>query len=47
MINQTYVNWLVTWIQNGTVNISTGKPFAIDDIKNTDYKAAVQAQFTA
>lgn len=43
MINQTYVNWLVGWIKDGVINKSTGKPFIIDDIKNADYKIAVQA----
>lgn len=43
MVNQEYVNWLVSWIQNGTINYSTGKPFTIDDIKNADYKATVQS----
>ncbi len=46
MINQSYVNWLVSWIKNGTVNIKTGQPFTIDDIKIQEYKDAVQAQFT-
>ena len=42
MINQEYVSWLVEWIRNGTINMKTGKPFVIDDIKNQDYKTAVQ-----
>lgn len=44
MINQDYVKWLVTWIQNGNINIKTGKPFTIDDIINPDYKSAVQSK---
>ena len=46
-MNQDYVNWLVSWIKNGTVNIKTGKAFTIDDIINADYKAAVQQALTA
>lgn len=46
MVNQTYVEWLVTWIKNGTINIKTGQPFKIDDILNTDYKTAVQTQLS-
>jgi hypothetical protein len=47
MINQTYVSWLVAWIQSGTINIATGKPFMIDDIKNAGYKAAVETQLNS
>lgn len=47
MVNETYVNWLVGWIKNGTINIKTGKAFVIDDIINTDYKAAVQAKLNS
>jgi hypothetical protein len=47
MVNETYVNWLVTWIKNGTINIKTGKPFVLDDIINADYKAAVQAKLNS
>ncbi|WP_217302438.1 hypothetical protein [Clostridium sp. 001] len=46
-MNQEYVNWLVAFIRNGTINIKTGKPFAINDIINTDYKAAVQAALSS
>lgn len=46
-MNQEYVSWLVSWIKNGTVNIKTGKAFAIGDIINADYKAAVQQALTA
>lgn len=41
-MNQAYVNWLVGFIKNKTINIKTGKPFVIDDIINADYKVAVQ-----
>lgn len=47
MINQDYVNWLVSWIKNGIMNIKTGQPFTIEDIKIQEYKDAVQAQLTA
>ena len=47
MINQEYVNWLVGWIKNGTINIKTGQPFAIEDIKNDNYKSAVQEILTS
>jgi hypothetical protein len=47
MINQQYVNWLVGFIKNGTINIKTSQPFKIDDIINTDYKNAVIAEFKA
>lgn len=43
MLNEDYINWLVSFIKNGTINIKTGQPFTIDDIKNADYKAAVEA----
>lgn len=46
MLNQTYVNWLVGWIRNGTINIKTGLPFAVYDILITEYKTAVQAALT-
>jgi hypothetical protein len=46
MVNEMYVEWLVTWIKNATINISTGKAFTIDDIKNADYKTAIQAKLT-
>ncbi|WP_183128072.1 hypothetical protein [Clostridium autoethanogenum] len=41
-MNQEYINWIVNFIRNGTINIKTGKPFVIDDIINADYKVAVQ-----
>ncbi len=44
MLNGTYVNWIVGWIKNGTVNIKTGQPFTVDDILNPDYKTAVEAK---
>lgn len=44
MINETYVNWLVEWIKNGTINIKTGESFKIHDILNVDYKTAVQTK---
>lgn len=47
MVNETYVNWLVDWIKNGTINIKTGTAFTIDDILNADYKTAVQTKLTA
>lgn len=46
MINQDYVNWLVNFIKNGTINIKTGQPFVLEDIKIQEYKDAVQAQLT-
>lgn len=46
MVNQDYVNWLVNFIKNGTINIKTGQPFTLDDIKIQEYKDAVQAQLT-
>lgn len=45
MINQDYVNWLVTWIKERTINIKTGQPFVIDDIKSQEYKDAVANEF--
>lgn len=47
MINQDYVNWLVYFVKNNTINIKTSQPFTIDDIKIQEYKDAVQAQLTA
>lgn len=44
MVNETYINWLVSWIKNGTINIKTDKAFTVDDIINADYKSAVQAK---
>ena len=44
MVNEVYVDWLVSWINNGVINTKTGLPFVIDDIKNVDYKSAVQAK---
>lgn len=41
-MNQEYVNWIVNFIRNSTINIKTGKPFVINDIINMDYKTAVQ-----
>lgn len=46
-MNQDYINWLVGFIRNGTINIKTGKSFVIDDIINEDYKAAVQAALSS
>lgn len=43
MVNEIYVNWLVTWIKNGVINIKTGEPFKLDDILAQEYKDAVQA----
>lgn len=43
MINQLYVDWLVGWIKNGTINIKTKQPFKLDDIKVQEYKDAVNA----
>lgn len=47
IINEDYVNWLVSFIKNGIINIKTGKSFTIEDIINADYKAAVQQALTA
>lgn len=46
-INQQYVQWLVGFIKSGTVNKNTGLPFAITDIKITEYKDAVVLEFKA
>jgi hypothetical protein len=43
LINQDYVNWLVNFIKNGTINIKTSQPFVLEDIKIQEYKDAVQA----
>lgn len=45
MINQLYVDWLVGWIKNGTINIKTKQPFKLDDIKVQEYTGAVVAEF--
>lgn len=47
MVNETYVNWLVSWIRNGTINIKTGLPFKADDIIDINYKTEVQAVLDA
>jgi hypothetical protein len=47
MINETFVNWLVTWIKSGTINIKTNLPFTVDDIKDPEYKTAVQIRLAA
>jgi ABC-type Fe3+ transport system substrate-binding protein len=47
MLNQMYVNWLVGWIRNSTINIKTGLPFTVDDILLPEYKTAVQAALSA
>lgn len=47
MLNQNHINWLVSFIKNGTINIKTGQPFVLEDIKIQEYKDAVQAQLTA
>lgn len=44
-VNTSYVQWLTQWIQTGTINMSTGKPFVITDIKNPDYATAVINSF--
>jgi hypothetical protein len=44
MIKKQYIDWLVSWIQNGTVNIKTGQPFKAADIINPEYKAEVEAR---
>lgn len=46
-INTTYVAWLVDWIKRGVLNVRTNASFAITDVTNTDYKAAVIAEFAA
>lgn len=43
-MNVTYVNWLVSWIRNGTINIKTGQPFKEEDILIQEYRDAVYAQ---
>lgn len=35
MINQDYVNWLVNFIKNGTINIKTNLPFKYRRYKTT------------
>lgn len=47
MVNQIYVDWLVGWIKNGTINIKTGLPFTIEDILIIEYRVAVQIKLTA
>ena len=42
MVNQTYIEWLVDWIINGIINIQTKLPFIVDDIKNINYREAVE-----
>lgn len=42
MINETYVSWLVNWINNGTINIKTKQSFKLDDIKDEEYKTEVE-----
>lgn len=43
MVNETYVNWLVSWIKNGTINIKTGQLFKEEDILIQEYRDAVHA----
>lgn len=45
MVNTNYVTWLVNFIKNGTVNISTNAAFNINDIKLQEYKDAVITEF--
>lgn len=45
MVNQDYVNWLISFIKNGTINTKTNLPFSINDIKIQEYKDAVIAEF--
>lgn len=46
MINQIYVDWLVKWIKEETINIKTGQPFKLEDILIQEYKDAVQTKLT-
>ena len=47
MINEDYVNWLVSWIKSGIINIKTGQSFVLEDIKIQEYKDAVQAKLSS
>jgi UDP-N-acetylmuramyl pentapeptide synthase len=46
MINKIYIDWLVDWIKNGNINVQTGLPFTINDIKDEEYEVAVQAMMS-
>ncbi|ACL19484.1 hypothetical protein Dhaf_4818 [Desulfitobacterium hafniense DCB-2] len=44
---ELYVKWLADWIKNGAVNIQTGLPFVLTDIKIPEYREAAEELLTA
>ena len=44
MINPILLDMLINKIQSGEINPNTGKVFKVDDIKNAEYKSAVEAK---
>ena len=44
MVNVIMVDMLVNKIITGEINPNTNEPFKIDDIKNAEYKSAVEVK---
>jgi len=46
MVNIIMVNMLVNKIRTGEINPNTDEAFKLEDIKNTEYKSAVEAKLS-
>lgn len=47
MVNTIMVDMLVNKIRTGEINPNTNEPFKLEDIKNAEYKTAVEAKLNA
>ena len=46
MVNVILVDMLVNKIRSNEINPNTGEEFKIDDIKNAEYKSAVESKLS-
>lgn len=46
MVNPIMVDMLVNKIRTGEINPNTNEPFKLDDIKNAEYKTAVEVKLS-
>jgi len=47
MVNPILVEILINKINSGEINPNTNEAFNVDDIKNVEYKTAVEAKLSA
>ena len=47
MVNPILIEILINKINSGEINSNTNEAFKVDDIKNSEYKTAIEAKLNA